>query len=113
MNFEPENFFSNNDPIGVTYAGNRLRALPKCENASLTLIQPDGGQKPNFFIFALRRYPESGSRKHFHALGVRVIDSPRQTTLIGFIFRKIIFESKVHEKITKIPLIGTLCISCN
>ena len=32
-------FFSKNDPIGVFLCGNRLRAFPDPENASLTLIQ--------------------------------------------------------------------------
>ena len=41
-----------------------------------------------FFIFASVHYPESGSRKHFHASGVCTIDYPHQIIHIWVIFRK-------------------------
>jgi hypothetical protein len=45
-------------------------------------------QEIYIFIFVLTRYPESGSKKRFHTLGVRAIDSPHQITRGSFLDKK-------------------------
>ena len=64
-----------------------MRAFPKLENASLTLIQ--GNKYMLDFRFNTHSYfPESGSRKHFHVSGMRAIDSPHEITPRNMILRE-------------------------
>ena len=53
------------------------------------------GPLKKFLATALTPFPESGSRKHFHASGMHAIDSPHKITPIGIIFRKN-FLKKIH-----------------
>jgi hypothetical protein len=57
-------------------------------------------KKRNFFDFRVNTptsYPESGSRKHFHALGVCAIDFPHKITHLWVIFsKKILGLKKFH-----------------
>ena len=87
-----------------------MRALPKHENASLTLIQEREGDKqsisclenpknrrvsyknPKMFDFRFNTsipFPESGSRKRVHASGMRGIDFSHKITSRNVFFTKI------------------------
>jgi hypothetical protein len=69
-----------------------LRASPKRENASLTLIQGEIGflkRKLTFFAFSKTQFfPESGSRKHFRASAMRAIDVSHDFTPKNDLFKK-------------------------
>src|SRR3569833_4236469 len=79
--------------LRYVYAGNRLRALPNRESASLTLIQGrnwciEAKIRKCLSFASIHPFPESGSGKHFHASGMRGIDFPYKITPRGSFFRK-------------------------
>jgi hypothetical protein len=73
------------------------------------------GETRNFFDFRVNTpnpFPESGSRKRFHASGMRAIDFLHKITLIWVIFSKQIFWSqKIFRtpKITKMHFFDSPC----